>query len=163
MFYFWHKLIIILPYVCIHIQCFSCSAKIYFIYVYVNTYKCIYEYMYVYIWEYTNPFKLTFVWWVFSLGFRFVYVQEIKKYFCSKKWIVVIHIAEKCIKLYCIAKGVTAQQKDLPHNRRFYCTTKSFTAQQKVLLRNRKFYCTAKKSIMWQKLEKSSFCDRNRW
>ena len=140
MFYFWHKLIIILPYVCIHIQCFSCSAKIYFIYVYVNTYKCIYEYMYVYIWEYTNPFKLTFVWWVFSLVFRFVYVQEIKKYFCSKKWIVVIHIAEKCIKLYCIAKGVTAQQKALPRSRKIYRTTEGFIAQQKALLHSKKFY-----------------------
>ena len=52
-------------------------CKIYFIYVYVNTYKYIYEYMYVYIWEYTNPCKLTFAWWVFFfffLGFRFVYV-----------------------------------------------------------------------------------------
>ena len=33
---------------CIH--CSSCSA-IYFIFVYMNTYKCIYEYMYIYIWE----------------------------------------------------------------------------------------------------------------
>ena len=40
--------------------------------------------MYVYIWEYANPFKLTFVWWVFFLGFRFVYVQEVENYFCSK-------------------------------------------------------------------------------
>ena len=56
-------------------------CKIYFIYVYVNTYKCIYEYMYVYIWEYANPCKLTFAWWVFSLCFRFVYVQEVEKVF----------------------------------------------------------------------------------
>ena len=54
-----------------------------FIYVYVDTYKYIYEYMYVYIWEYTSLFKLTFVWSVFSLGFRFVYVQEVEKYFYS--------------------------------------------------------------------------------
>ena len=158
MFYFWHKLIIILPYVCIHIQCFSCSAKIYFIYVYVNTYKCIYEYMYVYIWEYNNPFKLTFVWWVFSLGFRFVYVQEIKKYFCSKKWIVVIHIAEKCIKLYCIAKGVTTQQKALPRSRKIYRTTEGFIAQQKALLHSKKFYYAIESFTVQQK---SQSCDKN--
>ena len=40
--------------------------------------------MYVYIWEYANPFKLTFVWCVGSLGIRFVYVQEVEQYFCSK-------------------------------------------------------------------------------
>ena len=50
----------------------------------MNTYKCIYKYMYVYIWEYANPFKLTFVLWVFSLGFRFFYVQEVEKYLCGK-------------------------------------------------------------------------------
>ena len=44
----------------------------------------IYSYVYVYIWEYANPFKLTFVWWVFSLGFRFIYVQEVEKYFYGK-------------------------------------------------------------------------------
>ena len=81
-------------------------CKIYFIYVYVNTYKYIYSYMYVYIWEYANPLKLTFVWWVFSLGFRFVYVQEVEKYFCSKNE-EVIHIA----------KGFTAWQKALKHDR----------------------------------------------
>ena len=53
-------------------------------YVYVNTYKYIYSYMYVYIWEYANSFKLTFVWWVFSLGFRVVYEQKVEKCFCSK-------------------------------------------------------------------------------
>ena len=83
--------------------------QIYFIYVYVNTYNYIYEYMYIYIWEYANPCKLTFALWVFSLGFRFVYVQEVEKYFCNKKWRVVIHIAEKCRKLYCKAERFTAQ------------------------------------------------------
>ena len=71
-------------------------------------YKYIYEYMYVYIWEYANPFKLTFAWWVFSLGFRFVYVQKMEKYFCSKKWIVVIHVAKKWRKLYYTVEGFTA-------------------------------------------------------
>ena len=82
-------------------------CKIYFIYVYVNTYKYIDSYMYVYIWEYANPFKLTFVWWVFSLSFRFVYVQEVEKYLCNKKRRVVIHIA----------KGFATWQKALKHNR----------------------------------------------
>ena len=114
--------------------------------------------MYVYIWEYTNPFKLTFVWWVFSLGFRFVYVQEIKKYFCSKKWIVVIHIAEKCIKLYCIAKGVTAQQKALSRSRKIYRTTEGFIAQQKALLHSKKFYYAIESFAAQQK---SQSCDKN--
>ena len=82
-------------------------CKIYFIDVYVNTYKYIYKYMYVYIWEYANPCKLIFTWLVFSLGFRFVYVQEVKKYFCSKKWRVVIYIV----------KGFTARQKALMHSK----------------------------------------------
>ena len=86
---------------------FLIFCKIYFIDVYVNTYKYIYPYVYVYIWEYANPCKLTFAWLVFFLGFRFVYVQEVEKYFCSKKWRVVIHIA----------KGFTARQKALMHNR----------------------------------------------
>ena len=72
-------------------------------------YKCIYEYMYVYIWEYANPYKLTFAWLVFSLGFRFVYVQEVEKYLCIKKWRVVIHVAEKCRKLYYAAKSFTTK------------------------------------------------------
>ena len=50
----------------------------------VNTYKYIYQYVYVYIWEYANPYKLTFAWLVFSLGFRFVYAQEVEKYFYGK-------------------------------------------------------------------------------
>ena len=72
-------------------------------------YKYIYKYMYVYIWEYTNPCKLTFVWRVFSLGLRFVYVQEVEKHFYNKRF--------------------TAQQKVLLHNGRFYCTAESFTMQ----------------------------------
>ena len=81
-------------------------CKIYFIYVYVNTYKYIYSYMYVYIWEYANPFKLTFFLWVFSLDFRFVYVQKVEKYFCGKNE-EVIHIA----------KGFKARQTTLKHGR----------------------------------------------
>ena len=65
--------------------------------------------MYVYIWEYANPCILTFAWWVFSLGFRFVYVQEVEKYFYNKKCRVVIHVAEKCKKLYFTTEGFTAQ------------------------------------------------------
>ena len=42
-----------------------------------------------------------------SLGFRFVYVQEVEKYLCSKKQKVVIHIA----------KGFTTRQKALKHSR----------------------------------------------
>ena len=116
-------------------------------------YKYIYTYVCIYIWEYANPFKLTFVWWVFSLGFRFVYVQEVKKYFCSKKrkWREVIRIAEKCRKLYSTAEGVTAQQKALLHSREFYCTIENFIAQQKVLLRNRRFYCIAESFTTQQK------------
>ena len=146
-------------------------CKIYFIDVYVNTYTYIYEYVYVYIWEYANPFKLTFVWCVFSLGFRFVYVQEVKKYFYSKKWRVVIHIAKgfnaqqtallHIKKFYCIADNFNAQQKVLPHSKKFYCIAESFIAQQMILLNNRKFYRTAKKLVLWQKLEKNSFCGKN--
>ena len=70
-------------------------------------YKYIYQYVYVYIGEYANPCKLTFAWSVFSLGFRFVYVQEVEKYFYNKKWRVVIYIA----------KGFTAWQKVLMHSK----------------------------------------------
>ena len=105
--------------------------------------------MYIYIWEYANPFKLTFAWWVFSLGFRFVYVQEVKKYFYSKKWRVVIHVVEKFRKLYCTAEGFTVQQQVLLYSRKFYCTTESFIVQQKILLHTRKFYHTVEKSILW--------------
>ena len=70
-------------------------------------YKYIYQYVYVYIWEYANPCKLTFAWLVFFLGFRFVYVEEVEKYFRNKKWRVVIHIA----------KGFTTQHKTLMQSR----------------------------------------------
>jgi len=46
-------------------------------------------------------------------------VQEVEKYFCSKKWRVVIHIA----------KGFTARQKALMHSRQLYGTTKCFIAR----------------------------------
>ena len=48
------------------------------------------------------------------------------------------------------------------HNKKLYCTAESFTAQQTVLLHSRKFYRIAEKSVLRQKLEKSSFCGRNR-
>ena len=54
------------------------------------------------------------------------------------------------------------------HSRQLQCTSESFTAQQEALLHSGKLYCTAesfatqqKKSILWQKLEKNSFCGRN--
>ena len=47
------------------------------------------------------------------------------------------------------------------HSRQLQCTVESFIAQQKALLHNKKFCCIAEKSILWQKLEKSSFCSRN--
>ena len=124
-------------------------CKIYFIYVYMNTYKYLYTYMYVYIWEYANWCKLTFTWWVYSLGFRFVYLWKVERYFCSKKWRVVIHVAKKCRNLYCKAEGFIAQQKGLLHSRKLYCTIESFTVQQKVLLHSRKFYCTVEKLVLW--------------
>ena len=89
---------------------------------------------------------------VFSLGFRFVYVQEVEKYFCNKKWKVVIHVAENCIKLYWIAEGAIAQQKALLRSRKFYCVAEGFAAQQKVLLHNRKFYYTAEGFTAQQKV-----------
>ena len=95
----------------IQIPC-SSSFAVYFTYVYANMYKCIYKYMYVYIWEYANPCKLTFAWWVFSLGFRFVYMQEVEKYFCSEKWRVVIHVSEKCRKIYCTVEKSVLWQKE---------------------------------------------------
>ena len=100
--------------------------------------------MYEYIWEYANLCKLTFIWWVFSLGFRFVYVQEVEKYFYNKKWRMVIYVAEKCIKFYCIAE--------------------SFTAQQKVLLHNRKVSLVAEtREKLWQKQRISPLCSVFPW
>ena len=68
--------------------------------------------------------------------------------------------------LYCTAEGFTAesfneQQKALLHSRKLYCTAGSFIAQQEALLHSRKFCYIAKKSVLLQKLEKSSFCYRN--
>ena len=66
-------------------------------------YKYIYEYMYVYIWEYAILCKLTYAWWVFSLGFR-VYVQKVKKYFHSRN-------GEWSFTLLKSAESFIAQQK----------------------------------------------------
>ena len=71
-----------------------------------------------------------------------------------------------CKRLYCTAKGFKAQQTALLHSRQLYCTAEGFTAenfiaQQEALLHSRKFCYIAKKSVMRQKLEKSSFCGRN--
>ena len=68
--------------------------------------------------------------------------------------------------LYCIVEGFkvesfTAQQKALMHSRQLQCTTESFATQQEASLRSRKFCCIAEKSVLRQKLEKSSFCGRN--
>ena len=47
------------------------------------------------------------------------------------------------------------------HSRQLHCIAESFTARQTVLLNDKKFCRTAEKSILRQKLEKSSFCSRN--
>ena len=67
---------------------------------------------------------------------------------------------------YCIAEGFaaksfTTQQTTSMHSRKLYCTAGSYTVQQEALLHNRKFCCIAEKSVLRQKLEKSSFCGRN--
>ena len=88
------------------------------------------------------------------MGFRFVYVQEVEKYFGSKKWRVVIHVAGKCRKLYCTTKGFTAQQKTISCIRKLYCVAEGFIAQQKVLLHSKKVGPVAKigkKFILRQK------------
>ena len=66
---------------------------------------------------------------------------------------------------YCIAEGFaaksfTAQQTTSMHSRKLYYTAGSYTVQQEALLHNRKFCCIAEKSVLRQKLEKSSFCGR---
>ena len=81
-----------------------------------------------------------------------------------------------CKRLYCTAEGFKAWQKALPcfkaqqtallhsrrlYSRKLYCTARSSIAQQETLLHSRKFCYIAKKSVMRQKLEKSSFCCRN--
>ena len=48
------------------------------------------------------------------------------------------------------------------HSIKLYCTVGSFIAQREALLHSRKFCYIAKKSILRQKLEKNSFCGRNR-
>ena len=76
-------------------------------------------------------------------------------------------------KLYCTAGSFIAQQealrqKALLHSKKLYCTAGSFATQQKSqsCCRNwRKvpFVAeTGKKFLLLQKLEKSSFCSRNR-
>ena len=47
------------------------------------------------------------------------------------------------------------------HSRQLQYTAESFTAQQEALLHSRKFCCIVEKSVLRQKLEKSSFCGRN--
>ena len=47
------------------------------------------------------------------------------------------------------------------HSKQLQYAAESFNTQQKALLHSRKLYCTAEKSVLWQKLEKSSFCGRN--
>ena len=72
-----------------------------------------------------------------------------------------------------MADSFKAQQIALMHNRQLYCTAEGFTiegftARQKALMHSgqlqmhsRKFCCIAEKSVLRQKLEKSSFCGRN--
>jgi len=64
-------------------------------------------------------------------------------------------------KFQCTADNFNAQQKALLHSKKLYCTAGSFIAQQEALLHSRKFCYIAKKSVLRQKLEKSSFCGRN--
>ena len=81
-----------------------------------------------------------------------------------------------CKMFYCTIEGFKAQQAALMHRKQLYCTAEgfteeSFTAQQttsmhskkhqEALLHSRKFCCIAEKLVLWQKLEKSSFCSRN--
>ena len=47
------------------------------------------------------------------------------------------------------------------HSRQLQCITENLTAQQETSIRSKKFCCIAEKSVLWQKLEKSSFCGRN--
>ena len=93
---------------------------------------------------------------VFFLDFRFVYVQEVEKYFCSKKWRVVIHIA----------KGFTAQQKALLHRRKLYCIANGFIVQQEVLPHSKKVSPTAEageKFLLRQKQRISPLCSIFPW
>ena len=68
--------------------------------------------------------------------------------------------------LYCTAESFTAEsfttwQKALMNSKQLQCTTESFTAQREDLLHSKKFCCKPEKSVLRQKLEKSSFCGRN--
>ena len=47
------------------------------------------------------------------------------------------------------------------HSKQLQCIAESLTVQQEVLSHSRKFCYIAKKSVLRQKLEKSSFCGRN--
>ena len=50
------------------------------------------------------------------------------------------------------------------HNKKLYYIAESFIAQQQVLLHSKKVSPTSEtgeKFLLWQKLEKSSFCSKN--
>ena len=66
-----------------------------------------------------------------------------------------------CKRLYCTVEGFNARQIALMYSRKLYCTAKNFTVQQTVLLHSKKFYRIAEKSFLRQKLEKSSFYNKN--
>ena len=53
-----------------------------------------------------------------------------------------------------------AWQKVLMHSKQLQCTAESLTVQQEALSHSRKFCYIAKKSVLRQKLEKSSFYGR---
>ena len=93
-------------------------------------------------------------------------ISAVKTYFCSKNFkahqTTLIHSKQ----LYCTTEDFTTEsftvrQKALMHSRQLQCITENFTAQQETSLRSKKFCCIAEKSVLWQKLEKSSFCGRN--
>ena len=75
-----------------------------------------------------------------------------RSYLCNKKRRVVIHVAEKCRKLYSVVEGSTAQQKALLCNKKLYRTIESYTTQQKILLYSRKLYCNAESFTAQQKV-----------
>ena len=56
----------------------------------------------------------------------FLWVLDL--FMCNKNEEIVIHVAEKCKKLYHVAEGFTAQQEALLHYRKFYCATEVFIA-----------------------------------
>ena len=75
--------------------------------------------MYVYIWEYANPCKLTYAWWVFSLGFIF-YVQKVEN----------ISIEEMENGHSCCWKW----QKTLQHNKKLRKVNSAIEAREMFLL-----------------------------